>query len=337
MYLTRADMRRLVISELWQKTLYRGQELIFLGSVRTTVKSIYLNGGKVNSALFTQNTRPIFRSESARFVIYIQMSKEMWEFETTCSGDIMAEKVINRFLPDLFRRWASLKAHHAISIVLFTRIEVDEDHKHNTSLPETGRTSVGSTAYRDYYRVVCSAMSSSEAPTILYDLKKEFREFLKDALTVETSYVDEHSNTTRTRSSLSGRPSSAQNGNFLEAINLVTTQYAEDNIDRDLVRTGLSVMIISPGTGIFEVDEHVLQLTTDNLAHNGIGIDLVSCNPDRVKAIANRGRYVCRQSHFMSHLSSATRTVQPLEQDDRHMTTGGHGLPASTLRTLTTP
>jgi hypothetical protein len=274
MYQTRADLRRIASSELWQKTLYRGQEILFLGSVRITVRSIFVNGEKVNSALFAERTRPIFRSESARFVLYIQMSREMWEFEPTCSGDIIAERVINRFLPELFKRWADLKAHHAISIVLFTRMEFGFVASNEHPIPETGRNLSRSVAYRDYYRVVCSAMSSLEASTILFQLKREFREFLREVSTIPISYVDAEG-VSMTRSVLSGRPSSAQNGNFLEAINLVTTQYAEDHIDRDLVRTGLSVIIISPGTGVFEVDEDILQLTTDNLAHNGIGIDLV--------------------------------------------------------------
>jgi len=275
MYLTRADMRRLASAELWKKALYRGQELVFLSAVRVTIKSIYVNGKKVNSALFTNNTRPIFRSESARFVLYIQMSKEMWEFEPTCSGDIIAERVINRFLPELFNRWSELKAHHAVSIVLFTRMEVSfAAAAHDQHIPETGRDLSRSVSYRDYYRVVVSAMSSSEAPTIIYQLKTEIRRFLKDASTVQVRAVDD-SGQEIVRSVLCGAPSSAQNGNLLEAINLVTTQYAEDYIDRDLVRTGLSVMVISPGTGIFKADENILQLTTDNLAHNGIGIDLV--------------------------------------------------------------
>lgn len=275
MYLTRADMRRLASAELWKKAVYRGQELVFLSSVRVTVRSIYVNGQKVNSALFTSSTRPIFRSESARFVLYIQMSKEMWEFEPTCSGDIVAERVINRFLPELFKRWADLKAHHAVSIVLFTRMEVNFAAAHDRQMPETGRDLLRSVSYRDYYRVVVSAMPSSEAPTIIYQLKTEIRRFLKDASTIELRSLDDKGHEA-IRSVLSGTPSSAQHGNLLEAINLVTTQYAEDYIDRDLVRTGLSVMVISPGTGIFEVDENILQLTTDNLAHNGIGIDLVS-------------------------------------------------------------
>jgi hypothetical protein len=305
MYQTRADMRRLVSSELWQKTFYRGQELLFLGSVRVTIRSLFVNGDKVNSALFTEKTRPIFRSESARFVLYIQMSREMWEFEPTCSGDIIAERIINSFLPELFKRWADLKAHHAISIVLFTRMEVDIDANNNHALPETGRNTSNSIAYRDYYRVVCSAMSSLEASTILFQLKREFREFLRDTSTMQTNYSDADGST-KTRSILSGRPSSAQNGNFLEAINLVTSQYAEDHVDRDLVRTGLSVIIISPGTGLFEVDEDILQLTTDNLAHNGIGIDLVSKLAVFVSSTySHKFRCVCHPSLFMLHHSSS--------------------------------
>src|SRR5205814_8975089 len=76
-----------------------------------------------------------------------------------------------------------------------------------------------------------------------------------------------------------GNPTAASNGNILEAISLVTSQFAKDYIDRDLVRTGISIVIITAGTGVYEVDYSTLKLTTDTLIGSGFGIDLVCLSP----------------------------------------------------------
>ncbi|PWW72488.1 hypothetical protein C7212DRAFT_301906 [Tuber magnatum] len=74
---------------------------------------------------------------------------------------------------------------------------------------------------------------------------------------------------------ITGRPSAAIHGNILEAINLATLQFNKDHVDRDLVRTGVSVVIITPGTGHFEVDYDMLKATTEGLIMTGMGVDLV--------------------------------------------------------------
>ena len=64
-------------------------------------------------------------------------------------------------------------------------------------------------------------------------------------------------------------------GNILEAINIAATQFSNDYVDRDLIRTGISVVVITAGTGVFEVERDLLNLTSENLTNNGIGIDIV--------------------------------------------------------------
>jgi DEP domain-containing protein 5 len=44
----------------------------------------------------------VFRSQSAMCTIYIQMSREMWEFDV--NGEMYHEKAIN-FLEELFTNW----------------------------------------------------------------------------------------------------------------------------------------------------------------------------------------------------------------------------------------
>ena len=62
---------------------------------------------------------------------------------------------------------------------------------------------------------------------------------------------------------------------MLEAVNLALNPFDEHYIDRDLSRTGLSMTIITPGTGHFAVDKHILRLTTERMIDHGIGLDLV--------------------------------------------------------------
>ncbi|KAI4277724.1 MAG: hypothetical protein L6R38_005385 [Xanthoria sp. 2 TBL-2021] len=284
-YLSRSDMWRLAVSELAGKVVHKGQRLSFMGTIKVAIKAIYIRGRKVPSALFSAATKPIFRSESARYVLFIQMSKEMWDFDADGTGEIMFDKVVNGFLPDLFKRWQKIKARHLVTIVMFTRLEFSPAEQ--TGLLTFGRivtdkTSAGAASRRDFYRVVVSDMPSAEWSEILVQLKREFRVFLKDVsihtCTSDPTMTSEGPPETSggvPSHAISGSPSPALRGNILEAVNLASSQFSCDYIDRDLVRTGVSVIVITPGTGIFEVDYNLLATTTDNLIENGVGIDLV--------------------------------------------------------------
>jgi len=271
-------MWKMVVSEMNGKSVYQGQQILFLGSIKATVRNIYVRGRRVPSAYFANTTRPIFRSESAKFVLYIQMSREMWDFDTEGTGGIMRSKVINGFLPELFKRWNKMNARHLVSIVLFTRVEYDAKDQFGDQSYAVDRHGQ---RYRDFYRVVVSEMDSGEWTTILVQLKTEFNLFLRDILLTPTTPRNHDGKILRSAPTISddaviaGRPASSLHGNVLEAINLASSQFAEDYIDRDLVRTGLSIVIITPGTGVFEVDAAMLQLTTENLVSNGVAIDII--------------------------------------------------------------
>jgi DEP domain-containing protein 5 len=285
-------MWRLALGELSNKTVFKGQKILFMGTIKAQVTSIYVDGRKMQSAFFSTSTRPIFRSESARYVLFIQMSREMWDFDSEGSGEIMFSKVVNGFLPSLFKKWASLKAKHLVSIVLFTRVEYDtgiaselatsaHDNAYHTGIQADGNKK----PYKDFYRVVVSEMASGSWTTILYQLKREFKFFRRDISMHRVEIVTASAPTPQegsTRGALGTRieaePSLAMHGNVLEAINLASSQFAYDYIDRDLMRTGISVVVITPSPGLFEVDYETLRMTTEALIGNGIGIDLV-CLP----------------------------------------------------------
>ncbi|KAA8893832.1 hypothetical protein FN846DRAFT_1025469 [Sphaerosporella brunnea] len=358
-HITRSDTWRLTTSLLSNTCPYKQQKLLFIGSIRATVGNIWVRGEKVRSAYFSPRTVPIFRSESARYVIFIQMSREMWQFDTYdgdgdadgdaaeenadsltggtggVGGEIMFNKLINGFLPELFKRWRRIDAHHLVSIVLFTRIVYEHGEPVGIVCPENkhdGEEFLGTPGgielgegrrYRDFFRVVISNIGNAEWTVILHQLKREFAIFLRDCMVQSVPEDDgpEYAMMDLTppassaasmvsrpgtpsmlpvdkfrplatphhsprlpptgrpprppKTIIAGRPSAAIHGNILEAINLATIQYSKTYIDVDLVRTGVSIVMITPGTGIFEVDYEMLKATTEGLIANGMGIDLV--------------------------------------------------------------
>ena len=285
-------MWRLVVSELSEKSMYKGQRIMFMGTIKAQIRAIYSHGRKIQSAFFGKCTKPIFRSESARYVVFIQMSKEMWDFEPEGTGELMFNKVINGFLPELFSKWQGIGARHLVSIILFTRMEYEREiastveYSKRVDEPDfcTGfYNGTKKLPYKDFYRVLVSDMASGQWTAILTQLKREFKTFLRDVTICVAPIKNGTSDALESNSEkvidrkdiIAGRPAAATYGNILEAINVASSQFSGDHIDRDLVRTGLSIIIITPGTGIFEVDSELLNLTTDVLMENGVGIDLV--------------------------------------------------------------
>ncbi|KAJ5230338.1 hypothetical protein N7489_011046 [Penicillium chrysogenum] len=288
-YMVRSDMWRLVMSELSDKIIYKGQKIMFMGSIKATVKNIFIREKKCLSGYFSPKTIPIFRSESAKYVLFIQMSKEMWNFDSEGTGDILFSRVINGFLPELFKRWANSDAKHLVTIVLFTRVEYDRSS--NLSQPKLGAGNLNSKSgpnrvpTRDFYRVVVNDMASGHWTTILDELKREFRTFLRDVSILKPDDIDATSGSGIKGTSkpnlatIAGHPSSALRGNILEAIHLASAHLAFDHIDRDMVHTGTSIIVITPGSGVFEVSYESLASTTEALANRGIAIDLVCLSP----------------------------------------------------------
>ncbi|KAK8127173.1 Vacuolar membrane-associated protein iml1 [Apiospora sp. TS-2023a] len=335
MYLSRSDMWRLAVSDLADRTVYKGQIVFFMGTIKATVATVYVDGHKAPSAFFGRHTRPIFRSESARYVLFIQMAREMWDFDSDGSGEIMFYKVVNGFLPALFKKWAMLQVKHLVTIVLFARVEYDTGINTNLSTDTleddfyTGYQTFGDRRpYKDFYRVVVSEMASGEWTTILHQLKREFNIFRKDISLFhleprdDTTPVDSSEDGASTKAAEASRvkahSSLAMYGNFLEAITMASSQYATDYIDRDLLRTGISIAVISPGSGVFEVDYENLRRTTEALVGNGIGIDLI-CIPKIPLHSVPLFRY--RNPHYLgANQQSRTRSTRSRDSTPKQPT-----------------
>lgn len=288
-YLSRADMWRIAVGELADRTVYKGQMMLFMGTVKAQISAVFVEGRNVQSAFFGKDTKPIFRSESARYVLFIQMAEEMWDFDSDDSGEIMFNKVVNGFLPALFKKWADLKVKHLVTVVLFARVEYDTGLTAELGFQNdyyTGtQTSGDRRPYKDFYRVVVSEMTSGEWTKILYQLKREYNYFRRDisayhlkAMSPVPTLSEEPGSKQTSTGRIKAEASKAMYGNVLEAINMASSLFAHDYIDRDLLRTGISVAVISPGPGVFEVEYETLRRTTEALVGNGIGIDLI-CVP----------------------------------------------------------
>ena len=111
-------------SSLVDTCTYTDQRLVYLGSRVGTVKHMYKNGKSVFSGYIGKDTKIIYRSESAKLTIFIQLSREMWHFEE--DGEIMFHKLVNNLFPEIFRRWRERNTHHSITIVLFTSIDLTD-------------------------------------------------------------------------------------------------------------------------------------------------------------------------------------------------------------------
>src|SRR5579859_1252369 len=177
LFLDRADMWR-VARSLNDTTIYVGKRIVFAGSIRATIKSIYIRSPfddkpsrSATSAWVSDRTRPIFRSESSRFLLMVQMAAELWEFEE--DGELMYHKCVDGYLPQLFNKWRATGARHLVTIVLFARVYKD---KEDIMIDE------GAKPYDDYFKTVVDNTASSEWAETLLQLKKEFLKIQKEVL-----------------------------------------------------------------------------------------------------------------------------------------------------------
>lgn len=73
-----------------------------------------------------------------------------------------------------------------------------------------------------------------------------------------------------------GVPAKAARGNFLEAINVTLNVLEKHYMDRDLTRTGNSILMISPSTGVIEV--RLLTLFSSFLLSSVLAISNYLCD-----------------------------------------------------------
>ena len=245
-HLSRADMWKMK-AQAENQVVYQGQKLKYLETTAAEISAVFITGQEVDSAVVSHpRTRLIFRSGSARYTILVQISKEMLEHWS--HGDLMFERLVSGFLPDLFGRWEAMKVHHQVTIVLFGRSHPRlQAREHNASVSAADGTP------RDFYRVLVTEMSSTNWRTILRTLQKTF-----------------HSNLLLANLSLAAK------GNMIDAIQCAAMDFADDNLAPPASSTGTSIIAVTAGTGLFEAEHGLLKRTTELLQGNSIGVDIVS-------------------------------------------------------------
>nr|KAJ3423180.1 vacuolar membrane-associated protein iml1 [Polyrhizophydium stewartii] len=259
-YIGRSDMWRLKMA-LTGTSVHCGEKVSTLG-VRGQVKDIIVDEVSSRCGYVADTTRYIFRSETAKYFIFIQMSKEMWDFDE--DGELFFEKCINGFLPELFSKWKEINTNHVVSIILFSRVlgaGLGGLDLRAGREPVPVSLSCTGEPCRDFYRVVIDRETRSDWSQVLVPLKKEIVRFQQDM-----------------RSDMSGTTAKiapTSEGNILEAINLALNPFDKHYVDRDLMRTGLSIVVVTPGTGYYEVNKKLCRLTWQRMIDNGVGLDLV--------------------------------------------------------------
>lgn len=268
-YIGRSDMWRLSRS-LIGTCVYTRQKINFADCIRAQVKKIFVKGEQALCGYVTGNTKPIFRSESAKLFIFLQMSREMWEFDE--DGELYYEKAIDGFFTELFQRWKDLSTNHVVSIVLFSRVYYDEGEVLSNGLVNDDESlrQIKRRWYKDFYKVIVDWETRSDWSSALKLLKEELTQYQLNILLREKKKQNGES-----YKILLGKNSYAFDGNILEAINLALNPFDRHYVDRDLLRTGLSIIIVTPGCCRFEVDKKLLRLTAERMIDNGIGLDLV--------------------------------------------------------------
>lgn len=255
--LNRGDMW-VLSSTLVNTCVFNNQKLLFLNSIRGTVKGIYRDGTKLGSGYIGEKTRIAFRSESARLIFLIQITEEMWHFDET--GEQLFQKMINSFFPKIFKKWKEIDTHHLITIAFSISMDL------STSSYKTLKPGEKLKNATDNYRIVVDQVSIVHWVQIMEILCKEFANLREDLLNIKTD---------KGYTLIKGRFAPIIKSNFLEMINFATTVLIDPFKQVDLRHTTTHVMIISPGSGLYDVDYDLLNLTGKKLLSLEMTMDLI--------------------------------------------------------------
>lgn len=226
----------------------------------------------MSSGYVTPRTKTIFRSLSAKVTIFIQVCRELWQFSG--DGERFYEKIVHSFLPTLFSKWREAGTNHTVTIVLISRVHYDAMELEYAAGPlrrdDDGRW------YKDFFKIITDLEIINDWKSTLFLLKDSFWAFQRDILLAHHYHQASMESTKPNQARLVGQISYAHDGPILEALNLGLNPNETHYIDRSLSSTGVSTIIITPGTGYFRVSKQLLRLTTTRMLDQGFGLDLVS-------------------------------------------------------------
>jgi hypothetical protein len=204
------------------------------------------------SGIVTEQTTITFRSRSARIIWLVQMSAEMWEYTSPYDRgqeESLCHTYFDRwisFIHKLFAKWKELEATHSLTVVFFSRsflFNVGSMAEKDAPRDIYGRQ------YVDHFRIVIENDTGPDWDSLIIRIKEAF---VRYPLEVGWRFSSH---------GYSCRPSAASQGNLLEAINVTLNLLQFHYLDRDLQRTGNSIVLVSAGNGVFEVDKGLAGIT----------------------------------------------------------------------------
>jgi Vacuolar membrane-associated protein Iml1 len=272
---------------MFGRPVHVGQTVTAVGGVQAQVQELGIKGTPMISGVISERTHFVFRSRSARIIWLVQISSEMWEYDQ--NGDLYFEKFLNQFVDPIFDRWKALSVTHSLTVVFFARTlyldGVDPSRTPDLWCKASLQTRSDGVLYQDFFKVVLENSAELDKVTQLKVLKKEFWAFPKNVgWNIERDKPYGTATGTYSAPCFSkGKgvqpiavPSDALTGNVLEAINTTLNLLDKHYIDRDLQRTGNSIVMISPGVGIFKVKPTIALITKQRMMDTGIGLDFIS-------------------------------------------------------------
>jgi len=259
--------------------IYSGQRLCTDDGMRGSVVQIRHGDGIVKSAIVTEDTKFTFRSRSARIIWLVQISSEMWDYHSPYESakrddyecGIYFDKFAS-FMYVLFDKWKALEASHSLTVIFFSRTFLFSSKKNGAHFKMYDMTvddkaflqkDVDGRLYEDHYKVVVENETRVDWDTLIYTIKKAFISY-----PAEVEWI--------LSNRLSKIPSTSSQGNLLESINTTLNMLHNHYMDRDLKRTGNSIVVITAGSGVFEVDKTLAAITKQRMMDNGIGSDMLS-------------------------------------------------------------
>ena len=271
-FIGRGDMY-LFQNSLIGRWMYEGQRILdsSLG-IRANAREIRHKKRLAKSGIITDESVITFRSRSARIMWLVQLSSEMWDYaspyekkgsEDMPNCELYFDKFV-RFMYKLFKKWKSLKVTHSLTVIFFSRTFVG---RNNPSVILGSKQKINVDVYgrifEDHYKTVVESETNSDWDTLICRIKEEFVRFPQEV------GWNLQGNDIR-------QPSNAEQGNVLEAINVCLNLLQFHYLDRDLHRTGNSIVLVSSSGGVFEVDKDLAGITLQRMMDNGIGSDMLS-------------------------------------------------------------
>lgn len=305
-YLQRGNMLRFK-SALVGRTIFQNQN-VTINSMQANIQDLRKSSKPIVSGLVTNATKFVFRSKSARIVWLVQISAEMWDVDK--DGEIYFEKFLKDFVSPVFDSWKALGVTHMLTIIFFARTLYLDERLSPSTHPElfSRKSLVANDGYyqQDHIKIVLENIADIDKYAHMSKLRSEFWTFARNCgwkitepnaaggrtmasrpstQSLDTSDANRPEelrsrSTDTTNNGLNhvhcAVPSDSMHGNFLEAINISLNILSKHYMDRDLNRTGNSIVLISAGTGIFKVKPRLSLITKQRMLDSAFGIDCVS-------------------------------------------------------------